>query len=73
MPAECFVVYNSVDFVRENLASGGIFAVIAKMVIEIGGFVRGCIFDEAIRPIHIVSNEYKDIMLMQGSEYVQSD
>lgn len=54
-------------------SSGGFFYEIAKNFIENGGYVAGCIWNENMMPVHILSNNIKDIEKMQGSKYVQSD
>lgn len=54
-------------------SSGALFAVLAKSVIEMGGYVVGCVFNENIVAQHIVTNNIKDIEKLQSSKYVQSD
>jgi coenzyme F420 hydrogenase/dehydrogenase beta subunit domain protein len=53
-------------------SSGGIFSILAKKIKEKGGYVCGCIFDNDIRAMHIISNENDKIDKMQKSKYVQS-
>ncbi len=70
---EAFLYSNkNVDMLRKS-ASGGAFIAIAKNVIEQDGYVCGCVFDEKLTAIHVVSNDIKLICEMQGSKYVQSD
>lgn len=58
---------------RTGSASGGFFPAIAKYFIEEKeGFVCGCVL-ESLQPIHIVSNQWGDILRMRDSKYVQSD
>ena len=54
-------------------SSGGAFSWMANYVIQKGGYVSGCIFDDNLNPIHIVTNNLEDISKMRGSKYVQSD
>lgn len=54
-------------------ASGGGFSMLAKIILEHNGYVCGCVFDKDMRARHIVSNDWNDIIRMQGSKYVQSD
>ena len=57
-------------------ASGGIFAVIAKEVIEKGGIVCGSalmVKNNKVCVEHILIDSIKDISKLQGSKYVQSN
>lgn len=54
-------------------SSGGFFYEIAKKFIKNGGYVAGCIWNQDMMPVHILSNKLIDIKKMQGSKYVQSD
>lgn len=56
-----------------NSSSGGAFSLIADYVIEKGGAVCGCVFDEEFRAVHIVTEDESVIEKMRGSKYVQSD
>ena len=57
----------------KNSSSGGFFYELAKKIIKNGGYVAGCIWNQDMLPIHVLSNELNDIKKMQGSKYVQSD
>lgn len=54
-------------------ASGGAFSWMANYVVQNNGYVSGCIFDDNLKPIHIVTNDKEDLVKMHGSKYVQSD
>ena len=57
-------------------ASGGIFASYAQSILNQGGIVYGCAMIESngiLYPRHIVIKDTKDLYLLQGSKYVQSD
>jgi len=56
---------------RYKSTSGGFFIAAAKIFLEKGGYVCGCILKDMI-PMHILSNNIDQISLMQGSKYVQS-
>jgi len=58
---------------RETSASGGMFPAIAKYFIEKDGYVAGCIWDDNINAIHILTNKLSDIEKMKNSKYVQSN
>ena len=54
-------------------ASGGAFAVFAKAILEKGGVVVGCAYDNDLRAKHILVENVSDLQKLQGSKYVQSD
>lgn len=54
-------------------SSGGFFYQVAIDFIKDGGYVAGCIWNNEMMPVHILSNKVEDIGRMQGSKYVQSD
>ncbi|MCR5797622.1 MAG: Coenzyme F420 hydrogenase/dehydrogenase, beta subunit C-terminal domain [Eubacterium sp.] len=56
---------------RCRSTSGGFFISIAKTVLEKGGFVCGCILKDMF-PMHILTDSIEQVILMQGSKYVQS-
>lgn len=58
---------------REKSTSGGIFPALADYVISKNGLVCGCVWDENMKPIHILTNNPQDILRMSGSKYMQSD
>lgn len=53
-------------------ASGGIFAAIASYVLSIGGYVSGAV-STGKEVKHIVINDIKDLPLLQGTKYLQSN
>lgn len=58
--------------VLKNSSSGGVFYPLAESFIKRGGYVCGCINDENCLPKHILTNNAKDLLKMQGSKYVES-
>jgi coenzyme F420-reducing hydrogenase beta subunit len=54
-------------------SSGGVFAGIASYILDQGGIVFGCAFDEALQVHHISIDSKDDISLLQGSKYIASD
>ncbi|MBR5542773.1 MAG: Coenzyme F420 hydrogenase/dehydrogenase, beta subunit C-terminal domain [Oscillospiraceae bacterium] len=54
-------------------SSGGAFSVLAEHILENGGAVCGCVYDDELKPIHICSEKKDDYLLMRKSKYVQSD
>ena len=56
--------------IRES-ASGGAFSALAKWMLEKGGIVYGSAWDQNMMPHHIRIDKKEDIVLLQGSKYVQ--
>lgn len=56
-----------------NSTSGGIFYPLASDVINAGGVVFGCAYDENLSAKHIMAETLEDLRLLQGSKYVQSN
>lgn len=59
--------------VYNNSTSGGAFTALAEWMIQRGGIVYGCVFDEHFSPIHIGVDSIEGISAMRGSKYAQSD
>lgn len=61
--------------ILRNSASGGVFASLASEVINHGGVVFGCameVVNNKLTPKHIMIDNLKDLIKLQGSKYVQS-
>lgn len=54
-------------------SSGGLFSAFAEQIIADGGYVVGCIFNEELRAVHVLTNRKELVEKMRGSKYVQSD
>ncbi|MBQ7266096.1 MAG: Coenzyme F420 hydrogenase/dehydrogenase, beta subunit C-terminal domain [Firmicutes bacterium] len=54
-------------------ASGGIFTVVAKMMLKKGGVVFGASFTQDWNVKHIKADSIQDLKALQGSKYLQSD
>ncbi len=59
--------------VSKNSTSGGIFRPLAGAVLNTGGAVFGCAYDENLNARHIMVENTADLIKLQGSKYVQSD
>lgn len=68
-----YACYNKNLEERLNSSSGGIFILLAKQILEKGGYVVGATYDEEFNVKHTIINDFKDIKLLQTSKYVQSD
>lgn len=58
---------------RQESSSGGIFPLLADWILQSDGYVCGCIWNNEIEAVHVVSNKKEDIDRMKGSKYVQSN
>lgn len=72
-PLAVYAAVNRSKSILENSASGGVFAAIAKYVMEKDGVVFGCAYNESLKAEHICIDAEADIPKLQGSKYVQSD
>lgn len=57
----------------KSSTSGGIFIPLAKSVLEKGGIVFGCAYDQKLVAKHIAIESEAELFKLQGSKYVQSD
>ena len=72
-PTDTFLAVSN-DQIKEKSASGGVFATIAKYVIEnMHGYVYGAVFDKQLQCKHTETNSIEGITAMQNSKYMQSD
>ncbi len=73
VPIKTYAMINQNSEELLNSSSGGAFIALANRIIKDGGFVCGCIFNEELKAIHILSSNSAAVKKMQGSKYVQSD
>lgn len=71
-PLKTYAMINRNSEELMNSSSGGAFIAFADAVLNDGGFVCGCIFDENLQAVHVLSSEIDTVKKMQGSKYVQS-
>lgn len=67
-----YVAWSNVEELRKKSTSGGIFAALAKYVIDTGGVVFGAAFD-GILVKHIEVSSIAELAKIQGSKYQESD
>lgn len=53
-------------------SSGGVFGLLANHFLQTGDWVCGCLYDDSMTPIHILTNQAEIVEKMYGSKYVQS-
>lgn len=68
-----FACKNKDNDIRIHSSSGGVFYALAKHIINIGGVVCGCMYDNNFMPKHTIINEISEISRLMGSKYVKSD
>lgn len=59
--------------IKMKSTSGAAFYELASNALAHGYYVSGCVWNDELKAVHIVSNKIEDIKKMQGSKYVQSD
>lgn len=72
IPSRCYAL-QAADAARMGASSGGVFPVLARHILDRGGYVAGAVFDEGFAVRHIVSRDPERVRAMQTSKYVQSD
>ena len=58
--------------IREESASGGVFPIIARNIIQNSGVVYGAAFNEKMQVVHERAENIDDLAKFKGSKYVQS-
>lgn len=59
--------------ILKKSSSGGVFFAVAKWMIDRGGIVFGCVFDDDMRPIMAQAKTLEECVPMHGSKYVEAD
>lgn len=67
-----YVAYAKDDVTRESSSSGGVFSVLAEAVLDKGGVVFGCAFDDVYMAHHIAVKSKEELAALRGSKYLQS-
>lgn len=65
--------WNRDDATRDASSSGGAFALFAAEILGNGGKVFGCALNQDMKAVHVGVDDFKDISILQGSKYVQSN
>lgn len=56
-PQDTYIAISSDVTNTINSTSGGIFWELANAIISNGGYVCGCVLDQELNPVHIISNK----------------
>ena len=67
-----FAAYSKNEQIRKCSSSGGVFSVLAQIVLKHNGVVFGAAFDDEWNVHHIIIDKLNDIHKLRGSKYVQS-
>lgn len=70
---EVYAAQNKNNRVRMESSSGGVFGVLAKYTLQNGGKVYGAVYDDSLRIIHLAITNEKELEMLYGSKYAQSD
>ena len=71
--SEAYAVKVNNDAYLRKSTSGGAFSALAEHVLNNGGVVYGCAYVDHLKAKHIRIETLKDLHLLNGSKYVQSD
>lgn len=71
-PLKTYAAWTRDNRDRSNSSSGGAFSVLARKVLSMGGTVYGATMTEDLKVKHIGIRRQEDLILLQGSKYVQS-
>lgn len=69
---DCYIAWAKDDVTHFESSSGGIATLFGKHIIEQGGFVIGCMWDNDYNAIFSIIDDVNDLSQIQGSKYVQS-
>lgn len=69
---ECFAVMAN-DEIRNISSSGGMFSIVAKYILQNGGYVCGAAYENDFKVEHCIINDVKDLDKLRGSKYIQSN
>ena len=67
-----YVAINNDNKIRQNSSSGGIFLLLAKYVVKLGGVAFGASFNDKFEVEHTFIEKEEQLNKLQGSKYVQS-
>lgn len=71
-PLKVYAAKHQDDAVRKVSSSGGIFTLLADMVIDEGGVVFGACFDSDWSVVHDFTETHEGLQAFRGSKYLQS-
>ncbi len=72
-PLQAYAAQNRKPQALGSSSSGGVFAAAAQAMLDAGGAVCGCLLDNHLQAVHVLTQAPETVAQMQGSKYVQSD
>ena len=69
---QCYAAKNKNEEIRMQSSSGGVFTLLAELIIEQGGVVFGARFDDNWEVVHDYTEGKAGLAAFRGSKYVQS-
>lgn len=69
---KAYLYYSKADERKDSASGAFVYDAMRKVVAE-GGVACGCVWDENITAVHIISDKQEDLRRMQSSKYVQSN
>lgn len=72
-PNYVFAAYCKDRIQHKQSASGGVFAIAAKYILEQNGYVVGAAFDSELYLKHIIIHDKSELTKLVGTKYVQSE
>ncbi len=73
MPLKAFAATHRDRSILMSSSSGGVFSALAEHILDMGGVVCGCIFDDNLNAVHICTEKKDELCKIRKSKYLQSD
>lgn len=70
---ETYACFNKNEEIRMESSSGGVFSLVAEMIINDNGIVFGAKFNDDLEVQHVKIDNLEDLKFLRGSKYLQSD
>lgn len=72
-PKKWYACYLKNEEERQLSTSGAIFPALANWFLSNDGYICGCVWNDELEAIHIITNKQEELQRMKGSKYVQSN
>ena len=72
-PLKTWAAVSSSEKIVMHSASGGVFSTLAAAFLKSKEYVSGAVFDDGFNLHHIITDNMKDLIKLQGSKYTQSN
>ncbi|MBN1947000.1 MAG: Coenzyme F420 hydrogenase/dehydrogenase, beta subunit C-terminal domain [Bradymonadales bacterium] len=71
-PPAVYAAWSTNDEVRVHSSSGGVFSELARRILDQGGAVAGCAWNERWEPEHVLVDSWDGVARLRGSKYIPS-